>query len=83
MVQWTAPTRENTSRWLPKELRLSDELRSKFGSLSRTMLTLYQSVLGGLDWGTVVVYTCSASCATAGEGGECAYAPEWCWHQDI
>lgn len=29
------------------------ELRPLFGSLTRTILTLYQSVLGGLDWGEV------------------------------
>jgi len=39
----------------------------------------------GLDWGTVVVYTCSASCATA-EGAvaeHCGYAEEYVWHQLI
>ena len=39
----------------------------------------------GLDWGTLVVYTCSASCATA-EGAvaeHCGYAEEYVWHQLI
>ena len=33
-----------------------------------------------LDWGTVAVYTCSASCAAA-EGAACAYSDEFVWHQ--
>ena len=32
-----------------------------------------------LDWGTVAVFTCSASCAATGEAD--AYAEEYCWHQ--
>ena len=47
-----------------------------------------------LDWGTVAVFTCSASCAApalpeGGSGAEgdgsssSAYAVEWCWHQEI
>jgi hypothetical protein len=31
----------------------SEELHPLFGSLTRTIVTLYQSVLGGLDWGQV------------------------------
>ena len=39
----------------------------------------------GLDWGVVVVYTCSASCATAdGPGSErCGYVEEHVWHQTL
>ena len=32
-----------------------------------------------LDWGTLAVFTCSASCAATGEAD--AYAEEYCWHQ--
>jgi len=35
-----------------------------------------------LDWGTVVVYTCSASCEAAA-GAACAYADEFVWHQPV
>ncbi len=34
-----------------------------------------------LDWGTVAVYTCSASCAADDEEGTSPYAEEFCWHQ--
>ena len=35
-----------------------------------------------LDWGTVAVYTCSASCA-APEGAASTYADEFVWHQPV
>ena len=37
--------------------------------------------LDTLDWGTVTVYTCTASCA-APEGAS-PYAEEVCWHQPV
>ena len=35
-----------------------------------------------LDWGTLAVFTCSASCTSAGDSPS-AYADEFCWHQTI
>ena len=35
-----------------------------------------------LDWGTVALYTCSASCVAA-EGEPSAYVEEFCWHQQV
>ena len=37
--------------------------------------------LDTLDWGTVAVYTCTASCAAP--DGASAYAEEVCWHQPV
>lgn len=36
--------------------------------------------ISDLDWGTVVVFSCSESCPC--EQGECAYVEEFAWKQD-
>ena len=53
-----------------------DELAVQSASESQAGIHL----AGGLDWGVLAVYTCSASCALA-DG--CAYSEEHSWHQSL
>ena len=47
-----------------------------------TLTAALEPTSEALDWGVVVLYTCSASCATVGQDG-CGYADEFVWHQPL
>lgn len=58
----------------------------EFQVLPQLLLSLEQNedptVTDSLDWGTVAVYSCSASCA-APNGSASVYAEEFVWHQQV
>ena len=58
----------------------------EFQVLPQLLLSLDQNedptATDSLDWGTVAVYTCSASCA-APPAAPSAYAEEFVWHQQL
>jgi hypothetical protein len=62
-------------------------LEAEEGDLEALVAAAKAEAAGGaspesLDWGTVAVYTCSASCEAA-SGASCVYSDEFVWHQPV
>ena len=62
-------------------------LEAEEGDLETLVAAARAEAAGGaspesLDWGTVAVYTCSASCEPA-PGAACVYSDEFVWHQPV
>ena len=62
-------------------------LEAEEGDLEALVAAAKAEAAGGaspesLDWGTVAVYTCSASYEAA-SGASCVYSDEFVWHQPV